>query len=983
MFNLETIVVKFATDLAGYNAGLAQAQSNFQQTTSRINNLAIGAMTAQQAALDRTAQTYNQIASRITMIGTALGAGIVTGLLVKATAQFDETMANTMAIMEGGSDAIRAQMESVALSLSTKSVTSANELAKAYEQLTRQGYSAAQSIAALSTVERFSAISGMSTGNTARDLARLMRALDLETTNAVDNAKNMRHVGDIVASVSMSAGVGTEQFMHSIMALAPSLRFLNKDLEEGVALLAAYTSSGVEAGQAAKMSQQLLANLGLIYTKHEEIIHTTIRTNIVNRAGGAGGNVSSNMANRAFGGNLRRAAGIAPLHDVNQAVNVATQAWTRYGLELYDVDGNMHSLVHIMRQFDTVLGEANDQQRALILTDLGFQRQTIQSIISLLGSTEAMQGFYLQAKRADGILDDIYNKRLLSFNAQFKILRNNIEVAAISIGRTLLPALLWLNTALIVSLGYWHTVPGPLKTVIGYMLLIVGAALNTLLTVMPILMRFAFGIGALSNLRGMGILFFGLWKLLKVVGLGFYYLGYAASAGSFLIMYPLLRILMILGRLATIGLPLVGFLYRLLITCNLLKLSVMGIGTFFRLWNGWLSGIIPTMFVMLVQSKLMKWIWAGMSANAYTLSIRAAATAVQGLRIAWTSLTTGIRASTKAMLAFDLASLPVWGTVALVIALVTGLILFVAWLQDGEISWRSFGKAITTVLLIVIALLAVPVIAIGFIIASVILLTKFIANSVGAVTDFGGAWKGAENEMSSFFWLAVGYMHNFQENWSLLMDWLDNNTWNVWQDLATGIRGVLITIELRTLEGMKWVINKIRDMITTLISDIVTIFAGLAINNPRIANALGIGVPEMNALLAFQRALNNLEPFKLFDLGIEDLQKQLLALEFKTQPIPVNFQFPESVRNTIQNMPNRLRHALDGLEMPDAGAKNIVGDTFKELAPRRFILDSNIGTSGPNRPQQVNDPGVIAQLAEVLNVLRIIGNQGGLPVVME
>jgi len=81
------------------------------------------------------------------MVGFGVGA-------IKAFANFDKAMTESLAIMGDVSDSMRRKMTDAAKEMSTQTVYSAKELAQAYFFLASAGMDAAQSIGALPTVAK-------------------------------------------------------------------------------------------------------------------------------------------------------------------------------------------------------------------------------------------------------------------------------------------------------------------------------------------------------------------------------------------------------------------------------------------------------------------------------------------------------------------------------------------------------------------------------------------------------------------------------------------------------------------------------------------------------------------------------------------------------------------------------------------------------------------------------------------------------------
>ena len=208
--------------------------------------------------LQHSAEQMERIGRSMTMKVTlpllALG-----GASVKAFASFDDAMTKSTAIMGEMSESMRKEMEKTAISISTKSVTSATDLAKSYFYLASAGLTAEQSVKALSVVEKF-AVAGAFDMAKATDLVTdAQSALGLKMVDATANMENMQRVADVLTGANTLANASTLQFSQALTSQAgPAMKAYGIQLEEGVAVLAAYADQGIKAEQAGNMFSRML-----------------------------------------------------------------------------------------------------------------------------------------------------------------------------------------------------------------------------------------------------------------------------------------------------------------------------------------------------------------------------------------------------------------------------------------------------------------------------------------------------------------------------------------------------------------------------------------------------------------------------------------------------------------------------------------------------------------------------------------------------
>jgi len=354
-----------------------------------------------EARLKSTAKKMEQVGRTLTLRVTApiLGIGVAS---VKAFSSFDDAMTKSTAIMSDATKSMRAEMEKTAISISKNSVTSATELARSYFFLASAGLSAEQSVAALATVERF-AVAGAFDMALATDLVTdAQSALGLTVENATQNMINMTRVSDVLTGANTLANASTLQFSKSLTSQAgPAMKAFNVELEEGVAVLAAYADQGIKAEEAGNMFSRMLR----LMTKGFQ-------------------------SNRA--------------------------AWKNLGIDIFDANRNLRPMADIVRDLTGLLGPMSTEMKVATLTTLGFQARSQQAILPLIGMGDAIAYYRKELDRAQGITEEIANKQLKSFASQMKILWNNVVAAARIIGEKLAPALIKANEKIKEGLAWWE-----------------------------------------------------------------------------------------------------------------------------------------------------------------------------------------------------------------------------------------------------------------------------------------------------------------------------------------------------------------------------------------------------------------------------------------------------------------------------------------------------------------------------------------------
>ena len=342
-------------------------------------------------ALDNVNQRLKQFSTNLNAMGRkfAFAGGAITtfsGLFLKSFAGFDDAMTQSLAIMEDVSDAMRKKMAKAAKDVALTTRFSAKDAAASYFFLASAGLDAKQSIEALPLVAQF-AQAGMFDMAQATDLLTdAQSALGLTVKDDVTvNMRNMVRVSDTLVQANRQANATVQQFSEALTNKAgAALRDLGKDVEEGVAVLAAYADQG-EKGQRA--GEQL---------------------NIV-------------------------------LRDLQKSVLNNRSAFDQAGVTVFDASGEMANLGEIIGDLEDHLAGLSDEQRRVALTTLGFQERSLSSLTTLMGTSDAIRDYEAALRDATGTTQSVAEKQLQSLAAKFDLLKSHVEVAMINIGGAIAP----------------------------------------------------------------------------------------------------------------------------------------------------------------------------------------------------------------------------------------------------------------------------------------------------------------------------------------------------------------------------------------------------------------------------------------------------------------------------------------------------------------------------------------------------------------
>lgn len=325
--------------------------------------------------------------------GIALGAataavGAFAAMSVKAFAEFDAEMTKSLAIMGDVSDALRGDMAQAAREVAKETTFSANQAAESFFFLASAGLDATQSIAALPQVSKF-AQAGMFDMALATDLLTdAQSALGLTVDDATENLTNLTRVSDVLVKANTLANASVEQFSKALTTKAgAALRSLGKEVEEGVAVLAAFADQGIKG----------------------EIAGTQL--SIV-------------------------------LRDLTTKAIDNRREFDRYNVSVFDSAGEMRNMADIVGDLERALDGMSDETAKATLLQMGFSDKSLASLMALMGTSEAIREYEQSLQDAGGTTDEVSSKQLETFNAQLDLLKSRFTDVMLTVGEGLTPTLM-------------------------------------------------------------------------------------------------------------------------------------------------------------------------------------------------------------------------------------------------------------------------------------------------------------------------------------------------------------------------------------------------------------------------------------------------------------------------------------------------------------------------------------------------------------
>lgn len=342
--------------------------------------------------------------------------GGLTGV-VKETADFDTAMAEVRAIAVSTQEALGRitpeegdqmfdSLREKARQMGRETVYSATESANAMAYLARAGWNADEIINGLDGVMALAAADGLDLASTASIVADGVTAFG-------KSADYSSHFADILAMTSAQSNTNVEMLGESFKYVAPTAAALGYEVEDVALALGLSANNGVKASQAGTGLRQALKNL------------------------------------------------ISPTDKVAEAAD-------KFGISLYDAEGNALPLSDVISQLRTTFGDLNVEildgngdlkEAETIMSEYGdslpiTQQEKLQAIVDIFG-TRAMPTMLsvISAGAEDfGQLEQaIYNAnnaaqtmsttRLDNIGGDFTLLKDEILDLAISLGDIMVPVL--------------------------------------------------------------------------------------------------------------------------------------------------------------------------------------------------------------------------------------------------------------------------------------------------------------------------------------------------------------------------------------------------------------------------------------------------------------------------------------------------------------------------------------------------------------
>lgn len=403
-----------------------------------------GHLVSQLQIAEKRSTSFTDKLSRMRgpLLAVSAAATAMAGGSVKAFADFDEAMNQSLAIMGEVSETQRTDMANAARQMALETRFSATQAAESYFFLASAGLDATASIEAMPAVAAF-AQAGMFDMAQATDLLTdAQSALGLTIRDdAVANMENMVRVSDVLVKANTLANASVQQFSEALTSKAgAALRMVGKSVEEGVAVLAAFADQGIKSSEAG-------TQLGIV------------------------------------------------LRDLQTKAIQNKTDFAKFGVSVFDASGNMNNMADIIGDLEGALAGMSTEQAKATLLQLGFSDKSVASLQALIGLSDQIRTYEAQLRTAGGVTQVVADKQMESLKAKMDLAKSAVADAAITLGGIFAPIVIFAADKIGKFSILLNGMPKPVKLA---MAAVIG--LTIALTVLGLLIPpMAAGVGVLSG----------------------------------------------------------------------------------------------------------------------------------------------------------------------------------------------------------------------------------------------------------------------------------------------------------------------------------------------------------------------------------------------------------------------------------------------------------------------------------------------------
>lgn len=316
---------------------------------------------------------------------------------IKEFASFDQKMSQSLAIMGDVNDAVRQRMVQTAKRTAVDVNIADDRMAEGFYFLASAGQTAEQSITSLPVAARFAKAGVFDLATATEMLTVSQSALGLSMDDPIENMRQMTRVSDVLAKANVLTNGSVQQLAESLQnRAAATMRQFNIEVEEGVAVLAAYAKQGTTGQRAGEEFTRFVTRL-----------------------------TSEFNQNRA--------------------------AFDKLRIDIYDPkDKNrLLPLADILEQITDRLKPMSIAQRTATMEAMGFHAEAAGAIRPLMGMSDTIRDFQKALEGASGATADLANRQMTSLTERGGQLAEKFRQLKQEVGETLVDGMSEANESVI------------------------------------------------------------------------------------------------------------------------------------------------------------------------------------------------------------------------------------------------------------------------------------------------------------------------------------------------------------------------------------------------------------------------------------------------------------------------------------------------------------------------------------------------------
>lgn len=367
----------------------------------------------------KQAKTLAKMGASLTAAFT-IPIALATRSIVKLGVEFEAQLNKSLAQLGKVSEAQRREMAKTAVEVSKITTQSAATAAAAYADLVSAGYDAEQSIGALPQVALLAQANLIDLTSAVQIATQAQAALGLVSKDTDRNFAGLAKVTDVLTRAAIDSKANIFELSDSLSVAGNSLRVLNKDIEEGLAALSAFSDRGAKGAESGGLLAAILEQLPKVAARN-------------------------------------------------------AKEFARLGIDIFDSQGQMKHLADVAKELAESLGDLSPQQRVAAFNALGISRALADAVTMLMEMETQIREYEAALRSAGGATAEVAQSQIATAEARWTIFTNQIDASALAlydafgpaIKAVLLPALESAAAALETLTGYFAGLPDASKMAIG------------------------------------------------------------------------------------------------------------------------------------------------------------------------------------------------------------------------------------------------------------------------------------------------------------------------------------------------------------------------------------------------------------------------------------------------------------------------------------------------------------------------------------